>query len=68
MARVKCKAWIKAAGVRAVRTTAQAAAAVIGTASVMGDVNWKLVGSTAVMAGILSVLTSLGGLPECKDE
>ena len=59
------KQWLKAAAVRALKTVAQTAAAVIGTATVMQDVNWLLVGSAALLAGVLSLLTSLGGLPEC---
>ena len=58
------KAWIKAAGVRAVKTVAQTAVATIGTSAVMGDVNWKMVLSASVLAGILSLLTSVAGLPE----
>lgn len=58
------KAWIKAAGVRAVKTIAQTAVATIGTAAAMGEVNWIMVGSSALLAGILSVLTSVAGLPE----
>ena len=57
--------WAKAAGIRCIRTVCQSAAAVIGTAAIMSQVDWKLVISTAALAGILSVLTSLGGLPEC---
>lgn len=59
------RAWIKAAGIRCVRTCCQSAAAVIGSAALVSQVNWKLVISTAALAGILSVLTSVGGLPEC---
>lgn len=58
--------WLKAAGIRAVKTAAQAAAAVIGTTATMGGVDWKIVGSTALLAGILSMITSLGGLPEVE--
>ena len=58
------KAWIKAAGVRAIKTVAQTAVATIGTSAVMGDVNWLMVGSASLLAGILSLLTSVAGLPE----
>lgn len=56
--------WWKAAGVRAIKTIAQTAVATIGTSAVMGDVNWLAVGSASVLAGILSMLTSIAGLPE----
>ena len=58
------KEWAKAAGMRAVKTVAQTAVATIGTAAVMGEVNWMMVGSAAVLSGILSLLTSVAGLPE----
>ena len=60
------KKWVKAAGVRAVKTVAQAAVATIGTAAAMGDVNWPLVASASALAGVLSLLTSVAGLPELK--
>ena len=59
------KEWIKAAGMRAIKTVAQTAIATIGTSAVvMGDVDWIVVGSAAILAGILSLLTSIAGLPE----
>lgn len=62
------KRWIKAAGIRAVKTICQTAIATIGTATVMGGVSWPTVASAAVLAGILSLLTSLAGLPEVEPE
>lgn len=62
------KAWWKAAGIRAIKTVCQTAVATIGTAVVLSDVNWLAVASAAVLAGILSLLTSLGGLPEVDKE
>jgi hypothetical protein len=58
--------WFKAAGVRAIKTVAQTAVATIGTAVAMGEVNWLLVGSASLLAGVLSLLTSVAGLPELK--
>ena len=58
------KEWIKAAGIRAVKTVAQTALATIGTVAILGGVDWVLVGSASAMAGILSLLTSIAGLPE----
>ena len=60
--------WIRAAGVRALKTVAQTAVATIGTAAMLGEVNWAAVVSAAVLAGLLSLLTSVGGLPDVKKE
>lgn len=60
--------WWKAAGVRAIKTIAQTAIATIGTSAAMGDVDWIMVGSASLLAGILSLLTSVAGLPEVKKE
>ena len=61
------KKWLKAAAIRAVKTVAQTAAATLGVSSLMSDVNWVAVISTAALAGILSVLTSVAGLPEVEE-
>ena len=61
------KNWIKAASVRAIKTVAQTAVATIGTAVALGDVNWLMVASASVLAGILSLLTSVAGLPELEE-
>lgn len=60
--------WCKAAGVRAVKTVAQTAVATIGTAAVMASVDWKMVVSASALAGIISVLTSVAGIPEVKED
>lgn len=62
------KVWFKAAAIRAIKTIAQTAIATIGTSAVLGDVNWAVVASASVLAGILSLLTSVAGLPEVKQE
>ena len=62
------KNWIKAAGVRAIKTVAQTAVATIGTSIVFSEVNWVAVVSASLLAGVLSLLTSVAGLPELKEE
>ena len=59
--------WFKAAGVRAIKTVAQTAVATVGVAETLGEVNWIQVGSAALLAGILSLLTSVAGLPEVQE-
>lgn len=62
------KQWLKAAGIRALKTIAQTAIATIGTSAALGDVNWIMVASASALSGILSLLTSVAGLPEVKEE
>jgi hypothetical protein len=62
------KKWIKAAGVRALKTVAQTAVATIGTSAAISEVNWILVASASLLAGILSLLTSVAGLPELDED
>lgn len=61
------KMWIKAAGIRAIKTMAQTAVAMIGTGAVISQVDWLMVVSASALAGVLSLLTSVAGLPELKD-
>ena len=61
------KKWLKCAGIRALKTICQTAIATIGTSAVMSDVNWILVGSASLLAGILSILTSIAGIPEVDE-
>ena len=63
----KFKVWIKAAGIRALKTVAQTAVATIGTSAVISEVNWTMVISASVLAGLLSMLTSVAGLPEVEE-
>jgi hypothetical protein len=64
MKKVNFKEWIKAAAIRAIKTVAQTAVAIIGTSTIVTDVNWKIVACSAALAGIVSLLTSVAGLPE----
>ena len=64
----KVKKWLRAAGIRAIKTVAQTAVATIGTAAAIGAVDWIMVASASALAGILSLLTSIAGLPELKSE
>lgn len=64
---MKLKKWIKAASIRAIKTMAQTAAATIGTSVMISEINWKIVISSSITAGVLSILTSLAGLPEAKE-
>ena len=66
-ASVDTKQWFKAAGVRAIKTMAQTAIATIGASATMGEVNWVMVGSASLLAGVVSILTSVAGIPEVKE-
>ena len=66
MTKANFKAWLKAASVRAIKTVAQTAVSLIGVGTVMSDVNWVMVGSASLMSGILSLLTSVAGIPEVE--
>ena len=68
MLKYNFKDWIKASGVRAIKTVAQTAVATIGTAVAMGNVDWVMVGSASALAGIVSLLTSVAGLPELDNQ
>lgn len=65
---VNTKKWAKAAGIRAIKTVAQTAVATIGTAAAMGAVDWKLVVSASALSGVVSLLTSIAGIPEVSEE
>lgn len=65
---INFKNWLKAAGIRAIKTVAQTAVAMIGTSALLGEVNWIAVASASALAGILSLLTSVAGLPELKGD
>lgn len=67
MKKTNWKLWLKCAGVRAIKTVAQTAVAMIGTTAMFSEVNWVTVVSASVLAGLLSVLTSIGGLPEATE-
>lgn len=66
-ASVDTKQWFKAAGIRAIKTMAQTAIATIGASATMGEVNWVMVGSASLLAGVVSILTSVAGIPEVKE-
>ena len=68
MKKIFTKAWFKAAGVRALKTVAQTAVATIGTSAILSAVDWKVVVSASILAGLLSILNSFAGLPEVKGE
>lgn len=67
MTKQKFLKWAKAAGIRAIKTTAQTMAASIGTSAIIAEVNWKIVISASLLSGLLSLLTSIAGLPEIKE-
>lgn len=67
-ANVNTLAWFKAAGIRAIKTVAQTAVATIGASATMGEVNWVMVGSASLLAGIVSILTSIAGIPEVPEK
>lgn len=60
--------WLKAAGIRAIKTVAQTAVATIGTSAIISEIDWRIVISSSIVAGIVSILTSIAGLPEVKEE
>lgn len=68
MTKTNWKVWLKAAGIRAIKTVAQTAVGVLGSAVVMNEVDWKMVLSASILSGILSLLTSVAGLPEVTEE
>lgn len=68
MTKSNFKQWLKAAGIRAIKTVAQTAVATIGTAAALGEVDWKMIISASILAGVVSLLTSVAGLPEVSEE
>ena len=64
----KCKKWLKCAGMRAIKTICQTAVALLGTSTLIQEIDWVMVGSASLLAGLLSLLTSIAGLPEIKEE
>lgn len=68
MKKYNLKSWAKAAGIRAIKTVAQTAVATIGTAAIVSDVNWVMIVSASALAGVISLLTSIAGLPELQTE
>lgn len=68
MTKSNWKQWLKAAGIRAIKTVAQTAVATIGTAAALGEVDWKMIISASLLAGVVSLLTSVAGLPEVSEE
>lgn len=68
MNNIKCKNWWKCAGMRAIKTVAQTAVALLGTSTLIQEIDWVMVLSSSLLAGIISILTSIAGLPETKEE
>ena len=68
MNNIKCKKWLKCAGMRAIKTICQTAVALLGTSTLIQEIDWVMVGSASLLAGLLSLLTSIAGLPEIKED